>query len=360
MPITPVAQLLPSLDTAGVSLVTATPDPTIARSGMVYDPLVFAAAAPVWFHPMRKGHYLMLAARRWYDATPDESTPGGYTAYTEDTTASWMLFDGPTGARFHIPGYPIQPPLRTSVTSSSLVGAVSRPPTYIYLLHSAVIDGNDAAILQYVYASMTDSIEVCAEEVLPTVEVGGETIVFGQGIEYATPYLHLYGTDSTGTLYRIRKSWGEVGANKPNPNRHIGPNAPRGWEYFAGWGYSYDATELAPVQSGLTSDGPVSFASYRNTVLMSTVRKDGTDYYGQLWASRIGQPWTPQKVSVALGSDTDNSYVGTGLRLMPQLGADSNTVGTALAGVPYLVTTYAEASGVSRLLNTWDVWKVAL
>jgi hypothetical protein len=45
---------------------------------------------------------------------------------------------------------------------------------------------------------------------------------------------------------------------------------------------------------------------------------------------------------------------------MPQLGADATTVGAAVAGVPYLVTTYAEESGVSRLLNSWDVWKMAL
>ena len=361
MPTIPVSQVAStSIDTAGISVATAPPSADNPRAGTIYDPTILAAAVPIWFHPTRKGHYLMLAAKRWYDATPDGGTPGGYTAYTEDAAPSWFLIDGPTGTRFTIPGYPIHPPMRTTVTSATLTGAVSRPPGYVYLLHQAQIGGSDQAVLQYVYASMTDSIEVCAEEVLPTVEVDGDTVVFGQGIEYSTPYLHLYGTDSAGRLYRIRKSWGEVGANKPNPNRHIGPNAPRGWEYYAGWGYSYDAAEIAPIQAGLTNDRPVSFALYRNATLMSTVLKDGTTYTGQLWTSKGGRPWTQTKAAIALGSSADDSYVGAGLRLMPQLGADATTVGAAVAGVPYLVTTYAEESGVSRLLNSWDVWKMAL
>ena len=358
MPTIPVSQVAStSIDTAGISVATAPPSADNPRAGTIYDPAILAAAVPIWFHPTRKGHYLMLAAKRWYDATPDGGTPGGYTAYTEDTAPSWLLIDGPTATRFPIPGYPVHPPIRTSVTSATLVGAVSRPPLYLYMLHKVVIAGSDQAVLQYVYASATDSVEVCAEEVLPTVEVDGDIIVFNQGIEYATPYLHLYGTDSTGRLYRIRKSWGEVGVNKPNPNRHIGPNAPRGWEYYAGWGYSYDSAELAPLV-GPTSDGPVSFALYRNATLMSTVRKDGDDYTGRLWVSKAGRPWVDQKASIVLG--TGDAYVGAGLRLMPLLGADSTSVGSAAAGVPYLVTTYSEESGVSRLLNTWDVWKMAL
>lgn len=354
MPLTPVAQVLSeAVDFAGVSTATATPTADHPRYGMIYDPAGLAAAVPIWFHPTRKRRYLMLASRRWYDATPSGGTPGGYTAYSEDTSPSWFLIDGPSGARFPIPGYPLHPPMRTAVTSATLTGAVSRPPGYLYMLHNVVIGGSPQAVLQYVYVSLTDSIEVCAEEVLPTVADG--SVVFSTGIEYATPYLHLYGTDSSGKLYRIRKSWGEVGVNKPNPNRHIGPNSPKGWEYFAGWGYSYDATEAAPVQDGLTSDGPVSFASYRNAVVMSTVKKDGTDYTGQLWVSKSGRPWVNQKASIALGSSADDSYVGAGLRLMPQLGADITLLGSAPAGVPYLATTYSEVGGVSKLVNTWAV-----
>jgi len=359
MPSGPVTKVsTTTLDIAGITISTATPTVENSRAGMIYDPVVLAAAVPVWFHSTRrKNTYLMLAAQRWYDATPDGGTPGGYTAYSVDTTPSWFLIDGPSGTRHTIPGYPVHPPIRATVDSVVLSGAVSRPPGYLYMLHKAVIGGTDQAVLQYAYASMSDSLEVCAEEVLPTVEVDGETIVFGQGIEYATPYLHIYGTDSSGRLYRIRKSWGEVGVNKPNPNRHIGPNAPRGWEYYAGWGYSYDSTELAPL-SGPTSDGPVSFALYRNATLMSTVKKDGDDYTAQMWVSKAGRPWVAQKASIPLGSG--DAYVGAGLRLMPLLGAESSTVGAADAGVVYLVTTYAEESGVSRLLNTWDVWKMSL
>lgn len=358
MALTPVAQVLSeAIDFAGVSTATATPTADHPRHGMIYDPMGLAAAVPVWFHPTRKRHYLMLASKRWYDATPDGGTPGGYTAYSEDTSPSWFLIDGPSGARFTIPGYPLHPPMRTAVESATLIGAVSRPPGYLYMLHHVVIGGIDQAVLQYVYVSLTDSIEVCAEEVLPTVEVDGETIVFNQGIEYATPYLHLYGTDSSERLYRIRKPWGEVGVNKANPYR-VRPDSPKGWEYFAGWGYSYNAAEVAPVQSGLTSAGPVTFASYRNAILMSTIKKSGDDYTAQLWVSKSGRPWVPQKQTVALGSG--DAYVGVGLRLMPQLGADITVLGSAPAGVPYLVTTYSEESGVSRLLNSWDVWKMSL
>ena len=83
MPSIPVAQVASaSIDTAGISIATATPSLTDSRAGMIYDPTVLAAAVPIWFHPTRRGHYLMVAAKRWYDATPDGGTPGGYTAFT--------------------------------------------------------------------------------------------------------------------------------------------------------------------------------------------------------------------------------------------------------------------------------------
>lgn len=361
MPTTPAAQVLAtSIDTAGVSIATGSPTADTPRMGMIYDALTYAAAAPIWFHTLRRGHYLMVAGRFWHDATPDGGIPGGYTAYTEDTTPSWVLIDGPTAARFPIPGYALYPPMRTSVTSAMLTAATSRPPNYLYLLNKVVIAGQDQAVLQCVYTSVTDSVQINAEEVLPTVTVGEETVVFCQGIQYAHPYFLVYGTDSSGNLYRLRKLWSQVGANKPDPAIGNPTVPPRGWEFFAGWGYSYDASEIAPVQSGLTSAGPVSFALYRNAAIMSTVHQDGDVRTGQIWMSQAGRTWERRATGIPLGSVADGSYLGHGLRLMGQLGADAAAVGTASAGVPYVTTIKSEESGVSRLLNTWDVWKVAL
>ena len=89
------------------------------------------------------------------------------------------------------------------------------------------------------------------------MEVDGDTVVFGQGIEYSTPYLHLYGTDSAGRLYRIRKSWGEVGANKPNPNRQYRTQRAARLGVLRRVGLLLRRRRDCPIQAGLTSDGPV-------------------------------------------------------------------------------------------------------
>ena len=361
MPTTPAAQVYAtSIDTAGVSIATGSPTADHPRAGMIYDSVTLAAAAPIWFHTLRRGHFLMVTGRIWQEATPDGGIPGGYTAYTEDTSPAWFLIDGPTAARFPIPGYPLHPPMRTTVTSATITAATSRPPNYLYLVNRVQIAGEEQAVLQCVYTSTTDSVDVVAEEILPTVTVGEDTVVFHQGIQYSNAYFLLYGTDSAGNLYRMRKPWSQVGANKPDPNIGNPTTPPRGWEYFAGWGYSYDSAELAPVQQGLTSAGPVSFAVYRNAAIMGTVHQDGDVCTGQIWVSQAGRLWERRATGIPLGSVADGSYLGHGLRLMGQLGADSATVGTAKAGVPYLTTIKSVESGVSRLLNSWDVWKVSL
>jgi hypothetical protein len=57
-----------SYDLTGISVATAAPGDN-PRTGTVYNPVVFAAGAPVWFHPMPGGSHLMVRARRWSAAT---------------------------------------------------------------------------------------------------------------------------------------------------------------------------------------------------------------------------------------------------------------------------------------------------
>ena len=398
-----------SLDHAGLSVSTATPSLADPRVGTVYDPTVFAAAAPIWFHPLRDGRHLMLNARSWSAATPVGGIPGGYSDYAEDLTPTWTIVDGPTGNRSSVPGYAGGPPIKTATSARVLVGAVSQSSTNVYLLNSVQIAGEPQAVLQHLFVSPTDSVDVCAEEVLPTATVGEDTVVFDKGVQYAMPYLHLYGTDSTGQLYRIRKPWAQVGSNAPDLRLGNSTSIPQGWEYFHGTGYSRDPAELAPVQSGLTTLGPLSFAVHQDVVLASTVatstvvplppppppppppdgevgfpyifpfilvegplpvtlgRVKGGDsptpeegtYVGVVWMSRGGRPFI-RVGTVPLGSPVDGTYLG-GVQLMSQLGA--NPAATAMTttvkvGVPYVVSTREVVEGGSRLVNTWNLWPI--
>ena len=136
-----------SLDHAGLSVSTATPSLADPRVGTVYDPTVFAAAAPIWFHPLRDGRHLMLNARSWSAATPVGGIPGGYSDYAEDLTPTWTIVDGPTGNRSSVPGYAGGPPIKTATSARVLVGAVSQSSTNVYLLNSVQIAGLSADLL---------------------------------------------------------------------------------------------------------------------------------------------------------------------------------------------------------------------
>ena len=69
----------------------------------------------------------------------------------------------------------------------------------------------------------------------PSITIGPDAVVFDKGMQYATPYLYLYGTHPSGTIYQIRKKWGEIGSTRQESSGYT-----PGWEYFTGVGFSAD------------------------------------------------------------------------------------------------------------------------
>jgi len=352
-----------SVDQSGVSIATTTASFDNSRLGSVYDPLNWAAAAPVWFHPTFDGRFVMVAARRWCNATPHGGQPGAWVDYTEDRSPSWTILDGPTGARQAVPNDPVDIPSTIPVTSSTVVAAASRPPNYLYLLNAVVQDGTaPGAVLQHFMLNPAGSITLANEELLPTVH----GVVFDKGLQYDTPYLVVYGTNPDGQLHRIRKPWGRVGVNKQmgsasTQHTNVVGNQV-GWEYWTGTGYVTSPTDAAPLTvNGGTSwftQGPMSFASYAEMVFVTTliIEADLTAS-AQMWMSRSGRPFAPVGGRIPVGSLADDSYLGGTVQLQPQLAANTATLDPGvLAGIPYCITTQPAED---TLKTAWDIWSVA-
>jgi hypothetical protein len=346
-----------ALDIAGVSALTAAKSATDPSVGNLWDPAQFAAAAPVWVHPMADGRFLMASQRRWYGATPSGIDPGGYSTYSQDTSPSWTIVDS-SGSTSPVPNAPVSIPMNTKVDSALLVAGASRPPLYMYLLHAVSIGGALNAVLQHFHLHTNGAVNIAGEEVPPTVPVGTKTVVFNRGICYDTPYLVLYGSDTTGTVYRIRKPWARVGTNKQriaSMQVHPGVIATQmGWEYWNGTGYSADPTELAPV-GGLSTVGPMSFASYGNQVIASTVLALGNNRLAQSWVSTSGGPFIAQGGQTHLGSVADGSYLGGTLQFMPLLHVTSALTQAVPAAIPSLVWSKTTGNS-SSLQNTWNLF----
>lgn len=319
-----------SLDLDGLSVVTSSP--TAPGYGAVYNPVSWAAAVPVWFHPcFQTGQYLMLVSRRWYAAHP--SSPGVYTSFSENTAPSWTFINAPTGSRGDVSNAVTYIPMTTALSSPTLVGAASRPPAYLYVLTTGTLSGSPAAVLQHFSLSAAGQITLRAEEILPTVSAGSSTVTFGRGLHLDGPHVVVYGSDATGTLYRIRKPWGHVGVNadlNPTPQVLLGVvGSPAGWEYYTGSGYSASVAECAPLvglddstnttpRTPLTTTGPLSFATVSGVTMMSTVSQQNGQATAHLWTSRAGRPLAPMNWGQSLGT-VGGSYVGGGLGMQPLL-----------------------------------------
>lgn len=368
MATSPVPQVAAtSLDTAGVSLSTADPSLSDPRLGSVYDLTDVAAAAPLWFHPLHDGRYLMLNSRRWYEASPAGGNPGAYTAFSEDLLPTWVVMDGPSGRRSAVPGYSLTIPMTTAYDSRTLIAAATTSPDHLYLLNSVVSGGTTSTVAQALHFFPNGTVTIAAEETLPTATVVAGEVGFNKGLRLSDLWMYVYGTDPAGQVYVMRKPWAHLGVNKPRYTVQIYPRlgTPQGWEVFSGTGYSFDPAEIGPVlaKSGvlamtgpLTTAGPMSFSSYRTTTVATTVEVVGDTYTGRFWTSASGRPWMDTDITVALGSGS--GYLGGGIALQPQLGATPEAVGTATAGVPYLVSTKITHVDESVTLhNAWNIYQ---
>lgn len=384
-----------SLDTAGISISTATPTADNVRAGTIYNPALLAAAQSVWFHPLFDGRYLMVNSRTWSAGTPAGGI-GYFSGYTESLDPSWLIVDGPSGAIAPVPNFPVIP-FRNSPDTAQVTAAASRPPNYLFLLHQVSINDTVAAILQIMNITTSGAVTIAGEEILPTVAIDSDSVLFDRGVQFTNPYLTVYGCDSANVVYAMRKPWAKIGTTpsidparidpttqfqavglsklanvvtplpttiNPSPQTHAGIGATQvAWEYYSGAGYTSDSTHLAPITTSsgtsLTTTGPMSFAMVGNRWVFSTVATSGSTITAQLWSSRSGRPLMPMGSPVALGSTSSGTYLGGGLQLQPQLKVAAVPSG-AKAALLYVVSTKLSASGNFSLANTWGTIPVGV
>lgn len=341
------ATLVPStgLDIAGLSVITAAPT-SAARAGSIYSPNALAAAQPVWFHQMKDGSYLMPMTRHWTSATPT-TTAGLYSAFTESRVPSWTRIAGT--ANVAMPGAGVIP-FRTTVTNPILVGAASYPPTIMWLLHRS----DQGAVVQRIEIAPTGSAVNAGEEIVPQTE----SVVFDLGIQLIkSRFLYLYGADSDAKLYRIRKAWHRIGYNAVDPTKVRVGQASQ-WEYYTGSSWSSDPTAIAPIQAGLTSAGPLSFAVWGPMTVMSTVSAASTTRTGRIWTQRHGGAWVDSGTAVSLGDTSAGTNLGGGIQLQQQVAA--NSAGGSSAVIPYLTSQKTTSGSDHSLINTWGVFTMSL
>ena len=357
-----------SLDTVGLSVATSPPSASDARQGSAYNTDTFAAAAPVWLHPLYNGNWLMISGMRWYNATPVGGTPGSYSAYSIDTTPTWVEVASLAGYSMTPPGQFFSIPMNTTATDVTLVGGASRPNNILFLLNAATVAGQSTAVLQRFNLDINRSIAIAVEEVLPFTD----EVSFTAGIQMESAAMVVYGTDASHQVYKITKPWAQVGFNKvltPQIPKYTVPDVigtPQGWQYFTGTGYTASPTGLAPLVAAdgsvITTHGPLSFATWRNQTFMTTVNLSGTVYTGQVWRSRSGQPFAPYGDPIALGDSGAGDYLGGGVALMGQLTANPAAAVLSdpgvVAGIPY-VAPVRTASGGGHILDTqWNILPV--
>jgi hypothetical protein len=393
MSTSPVTQIDPSsVDTVGLSVAIATPTSSNPRYGLAYDPVIWAAAAPIWCHQLFGGSWLVCCAQRWYATTPDGGTPGAYATHSTDTLPSWMVVQTPTGQRSAVPGQPVDIPMTTVATNQLLVAGASVPPNLLFLLSSATVAGTSTAVLQRFHVSINGAVALAAEDTLPvayfwqkstdhsiTITTSASappvtppgaytwtlanTVVFNKGLQISGNNLMVYGTDSEHRVYKVTKPWGQVGVNKTitvTIIKNTEPNliTPQGWQYFTGTGYSPTATDLAPMTvaggAPLTTIAPLSFGSFSNQVLMASVGTGGA----QFWTSKSGMPFTPTGALVALPSGTPIGGVQLQNNLAPNPADAVMTAPGVISGVPYVVSASDSISGGATLNTDWNILAV--
>jgi len=325
--------LASSVDTAGVSTVTATRTVANPRSGTIYNPATLAAAPPVWFHRLQDGRYLALFRNRWVDATGVyHDGPQMFSDYTEDLTPVRGYIAPTTGA---IDGpYPMTSYLTGNLR---LNAAVSRGD---YLFTLGTLDG--IAWVQHWRISDRGVLSLVGEEATP--------LGYDLGLYADRNYLQVFGADEDGNLARVRKNWGRIGNNV---------DAQMQWEYEGLKGWLTDASLHTPMLPHLPADGPCSMATFRDRTYLVITEHSGGAYSAEVYTQRaVDQTWTRLGDTVIpLGDDAD--YLGGSAYLQPQLVGNKDLLPDgASTGIPYVTSVRVVIGGDQAILTEWDLLTV--
>lgn len=321
-----------AVETAGVSIVTATRTVADPRNGAIYNPTTFAAAVPVWFHRLHDGRHLALFSRRWYDATSVyHDGPQMFSDYSEDLSPSYAYIDPTTGVA--------EGPY-TWVGLDTLTAAVSRSD---YLFTLGTLGGD--AVVQHWVITRNSGLQLQGSEVVPM----GYTL----GLYADDSYLHVFGADGDGKLAHIRKHWGRIGVNI---------DAAKQWEYEGtkGWYVNSDEGESMRQLSGLIPvAGPVSMAKFRDRLYLTVTEHVAGAYSARTYTTRaVDAAWQPVGTDVVpLGDDT--TYLGSGAYLQPQLVTNKALLPDGASnGFPYVTSVRVVVGTDDTILTEWGILTV--
>lgn len=322
-----------AVDTAGISVVSATQTLAIPRRGSIYNPDTFAAAAPVWFHPMHDGRYLGLFSRYWNAATAAyNSGPQIYSAHTEVTDPSWAYIDPGTGATTGPSPIP-----SNSAGTRVLTAACSRGD---YLFTLGTLDGN--AWVQHFVFTRNGGLQLQGEEQVP--------VNYTLGVYADGSHLWVFGAGTGGHLSLVRKNWGRIGISK---------DVSQQWQYRSASGWLTDPATSEPLldTSGgfLPADGPCSMAVVRDRLVLSTTTHAAAAWSSTSYTKRqVDSRWKLRPVApIDLG--TDSTYLGGGACLQAQLPANSATLTGTQAGFTYVKSTKLVVSANTGILTEWGM-----
>ena len=329
-----------SVDSFGLSTLSATMTADAPRAGSMYDPANLAAGVPIWFHARQDGTHVALFQSYWTGATVGASGPQSFTDHTEVATPTQVTVTAPGGGTSSLG------PIPTRLPGSDLAinGAASRTD-FLFTVGSL----NGSAIVQHHRVSSNGVLMLASEESLPPV--GDNNVLFSQGCYTEITHLVVFGTDSDGQLYQARRPWSRIGA----------PAGADPWQYRGSKGWLADPASLVPI--GLSSAGPVSVTKSKDKRLISVVSSvttPTTAYSGLVYSARLADPfgsWKLQGDPVDLG-DAD-TYLGGGLYLQPQLPRNPAAPLTPgfNNGVPYVSSVRSISDTAEHsILTAWGLW----
>lgn len=283
-----------SIDTVGLSLATASPDPNYPNRGTAYTGTL-GDSIPVWFHPLNTGKYLMLMTRH------KAVTGSAITPVIVKTEPAWAFIDPSTGAQTGLGTVPSRLATEGGLT---LTSAASRGD-YLFLLSQTA--DKSQALVQHIRVTNTGSLELLSEEWVPGA--------LGLGLYIEGNYLWIFGAHTTNYLALARRNWGRIGA-AANPDPQMN------WLFRTGKGWSSDVAELAVMEGNLPSDGPVSVARLggKYYLMAASNRLADHPWVAAAYVSRyldFGWTATPAR-NINLGK-TDDLYQGGTAWLQPQL-----------------------------------------